>query len=168
MKKSILSILLIIPLTAVLLNAQPRRGPSPEQQEKFRSMKIAYYTEALELSSEEAEKFWPVFNEYEAKKNELHKARRTLFREYMNDMESISDGEAEKMIDNYFEFQKKELAQEIEFYDRIREVLPPRKTMKLHLTEMRFREHMLKQLRGGNRPEGGKGQQRGRSTEELP
>ena len=38
-------------------SAQPRRGQQ-ERMEHYRSMKIAYFTDNLEFSPEEAEKFW--------------------------------------------------------------------------------------------------------------
>jgi len=35
-----------------------------ESGEKIRSLEIAYLTKQLQLTPEEAEKFWPVFNQY--------------------------------------------------------------------------------------------------------
>ena len=80
MKKITLALILLISLPALLINAQGRPRVSPETQEKFRSMKIAYFTEELEFTSQEAEKFWPIYNEYEKKKSDLHGERRKSFR----------------------------------------------------------------------------------------
>ncbi|MCC6289328.1 MAG: hypothetical protein IT249_15725 [Chitinophagaceae bacterium] len=36
----------------------------PEKGERIKSLEIAYFTRQLQLTPEEAEKFWPVFNQY--------------------------------------------------------------------------------------------------------
>ena len=36
-------------------------------KERIRAYKTAYITQELDLSSSEAEKFWPVYNEYDKK-----------------------------------------------------------------------------------------------------
>ena len=76
MKKTTFAFMLLISVPVLFINAQDRRERDPERREKFNSMKIAYFTEELELTSAEAEKFWPVYNEYEKKKSALHWERR--------------------------------------------------------------------------------------------
>ena len=82
MKKTTFALILLISIPALLINAQGRTDRSPESREKFRSIKIAYFTEELELTSEEAEKFWPVYNEYDKKKSDLHRQHRKSFRSF--------------------------------------------------------------------------------------
>ena len=65
MKKLILFLTLIIGVSYIC-SAQPARG------EKLEAIKVAYITKELNLTSSEAEKFWPVYNEYF---KELKKAR---------------------------------------------------------------------------------------------
>jgi len=160
MKKTTFALILLIFVPALLINAQGRRGWDPATQEKFRSMKIAFFTDELEFTTEEAEKFWPVYHKYEEKQSDLHRERRNSFRGSMEEFETISDEQAEEMIKKHLEFQKKDLQLEIELYTNIKEILPPKKIAKLHITEMRFREHMLKQLRGERGGQGGPGSRR--------
>ncbi len=65
MKKYILFLALFIGV-GYICSAQPQRG------EKIEAIKVAYITKELSLTSSEAEKFWPVYNEYF---KELKKAR---------------------------------------------------------------------------------------------
>jgi hypothetical protein len=51
---------------AVAQNANAQRS------EKIKALKIAFITQKLQLSSAEAEKFWPVYNQYE---NEIRQIR---------------------------------------------------------------------------------------------
>ena len=148
MKKTIFAFILLISIPVLQNNAQGRQERSPESHEKFRSMKVAYFTEELGLTSEEAEKFWPVYNEYDNKRSELSRERRKVFREFSAEMETRSDEQAVEMVDRHIEFQKKGLKLEIDFYAKIKEILPPKKIIKIYITEVHFREHMLMQLRG--------------------
>jgi hypothetical protein len=65
MKKIILFLSVFIGV-GYICSAQPHRG------EKVEAIKVAYITKELNLTSSEAEKFWPVYNEYF---KELKKAR---------------------------------------------------------------------------------------------
>ncbi|MDY5317469.1 MAG: hypothetical protein SPH10_03165, partial [Candidatus Cryptobacteroides sp.] len=61
----------LLTLAASPMTAQERRqdgGNRNKWEESMRAEKIAYFTEALELTSEEAEKFWPVYNKCEKEK----------------------------------------------------------------------------------------------------
>ena len=160
MQKTTFVLILLISVPTLLLNAQSRAGRSAETQEKFKSMKVAYFTEELEFTSQEAEKFWPVYNEHEKKKSALHRERRKLLQSFESEIESLSDEKAREMIEKHLESQKKDLQLDIEFYAKIKEVLPPKKIMKLHITELGFREHMLKQLRGERDGQGNKRQEK--------
>ena len=37
--------------------------------EKFSTYKIGFFTKKMNLTSQEAEKFWPIYNEYQKQKN---------------------------------------------------------------------------------------------------
>ena len=154
MKKTLLAFLISIP--AFMLNAQEKTGWKQEHHEKIRSMKIAYFTERLEFTPEEAEKFWPVYNEYEKKKAGLHGERRKNFRRFGSEMETLTDEQAREMLDQFVEFHRKETELAVSFHEQIKEILPPKKIIKLYITEVQFREHMLRQLRGERYGPGGK------------
>ena len=68
MKKYFL-ILLVLLAGISVARAQDDTGPKAE---KIQALKIAFITQKLQLSSAEAEKFWPVYNEYE---NEIKNLR---------------------------------------------------------------------------------------------
>jgi hypothetical protein len=125
---------------------QPNRHE--ERREKYRAMKIAYFTENLDLTPEEAEKFWPVYNKHEKSKGELMKNRRLKARDFAEQAGSVSEEEAQKIIDQHIENRQKEIQLEIDLHKELKKILPATKIMKLYITEVQFREHMLRQFRG--------------------
>ncbi|MCK4853012.1 MAG: hypothetical protein KAT31_02090 [Bacteroidales bacterium] len=149
-KARILSLIFFFSTITLILNAQERKGRE-QHIEKFRSMKIAFITDRIELSPEEAEKFWPLYNENEKKKQELSGYRKMRSRNFSQQMENLSDEEVEEMIDNIIETRKKEAQLSAEFHEDLKNILPPKKIMKLYITEIQFREYMLRRIRDERR-----------------
>jgi Spy/CpxP family protein refolding chaperone len=95
MKNSVLKTLFLLACISFssIATSQPM-GPPPaqkgkaelqgEKKENIEAMKIAFITNKLELSPEEAQKFWPVYNQYNEKLKDLRKKRRQDEREAKN------------------------------------------------------------------------------------
>ena len=64
MKMKILSITAYLIITSLTLWAQAENSPEKDDLKKIQAMEVAYITKELNLSPEEAQKFWPVFNQY--------------------------------------------------------------------------------------------------------
>ena len=151
----ILTLILILCNLTLVLNAQERKGRE-EHIEKFRSMKIAFFTEKLELTPDEAEKFWPLYNDFENKKQEVSKNRHRRPRFMDEQLENMTDQEAEKMADDMIKSRKKEVELAEAFHEDLKEIFPPKKVMKFYITEHQFREYMLRKIRDDHR--GGSGE----------
>ena len=61
MKKLIFIFCLVC--VSMTVSAQPQERK--EMKEKIKTMKIAFITEKLDLSTSEAEKFWPIYNAFD-------------------------------------------------------------------------------------------------------
>ncbi|MEN9333833.1 MAG: hypothetical protein RLY35_1013 [Bacteroidota bacterium] len=80
MKKYIITFLTAALMSATILaqpdhHGPPKNGPS---KEKIESLRRAYYTQELNLSPTEAEKFWPIYNSFEEHKKQHQKKMRQL------------------------------------------------------------------------------------------
>lgn len=153
----ILTLILMLCNLTLSLNAQERKGRE-EQIEKFRSMKIAFFTERLELTPVEAELFWPAYNENEKKKREISHHKHLRRRNIDEQLENMSDEEAEKKVDAMMEAREKEVQLASDFHDDLKKILPPKKVMRFYITEIEFREYMLRKIRdergGGSNKKG--------------
>jgi len=67
MKKNLL--LLTFSFLITILHAQDKQ---PRPGSKIEAMKIAYITNKINLSTEEAQKFWPIYNKYAAEIREVY------------------------------------------------------------------------------------------------
>jgi hypothetical protein len=135
-------------LMLLCLSASGQRpGDHEKRMEEYRAMKIAYFTENLGLTPQEAEKFWPLYNQYEQEKDKLRRNRMVRSKEFAEKADQLSEKEAEEIIDKYIENRQKELDLDVQFNADLKTILPARKIMKLYITEVQFREYMLRQIR---------------------
>jgi hypothetical protein len=112
-----------------------------QQGKRIEAMRIAFITQRLNLTSEEAQQFWPVFNQFTEKMQQIKgpKTETTL--------DDVSDADAEKMILAEFDKEAKELELKKEYYQKLKKVLPVRKVAKLYRAERDFKNELVKYLK---------------------
>lgn len=140
-----LSIILIIQLTSFAVFSQNNET----RKEKLKSMKIAFITEKLDLSADEAQKFWPTYNEYDKAREELMKNRKALMKSYKDETTVLSDKDAELLADNFVKFELNEAKLMEEYHIKFKKVLSAQKLIKLYQADRQFKNHLLKQLGEG-------------------
>jgi hypothetical protein len=151
----LLPTLLFISSIALAQPGQVDKMNKGERKEKVEAMKIAYLTTKLELSPTEAQQFWPVFNEFEAKIQAIRQSRRKDSREGQDNLDQLSDKEVESLIDSEVAFRQKELDVMKEYHSKFKAVLPIRKVAKLYRAQEDFKRELLKKIqerKGERRP----------------
>ena len=126
-------------------------------RERIKAYKTAYITQELDLSSKEAEKFWPVYNDYEKKLFSLRVLKVREERNRIKDQggfENLSDKEAKEALNTLIQNDKEIIQIKEKLYKDLSDVLSPVKILKLHKAEMDFNKKLLSQYkknRGQNR-----------------
>ena len=100
----------ILLILTVLISALPGLGAQDKGKkdchDKWKAEKIAYLTAALDLTSAEAEKFWPVYNKCEREKRNSFKVSMDAYKALD---EAIKAGKGDKeintLLDKYIESQ---------------------------------------------------------------
>lgn len=138
-------------LIGVSAVAQPR---FKEKREKIKALKVAYITDELKLNSEEATKFWPIYNAFEDKQLELKQDKMRSYIDRFNggEVEKMSEKEALNFL-NQMENTEEELFQlRKKFIFNLKGVLSPIKIIKLRKAEEGFNRKLLQQYRDKNNP----------------
>ena len=115
--------------------AFPLSAQDKQRSEQIESVKVAFITQKLDLNSSEAEKFWPVYNNYQREMKVVFNARRTA----KNDPDTKLDGELDietRLLDT-----RKKYKQEFS------KVIASEKVSLFFQAEREFREQMIKELR---------------------
>ncbi len=128
-------------LTVTIVSGQGRPG-----MDKIKSLKVAFITERVGLTSNEATMFWPVYNEHEEALAQIRRKERMDIRSKMMDFENLSDSEANKLLDQLIELEKQKQELNVEFLSNIREVISPKKTFLLIKAEEDFKKRLLRQI----------------------
>jgi len=148
MMKKIAILVLLSSLFATAGIAQKNRS-----DDRIKAMRVGFITEMLDLTPEEAQQFWPVYNEYESEKRNLRKSHREIMRSGKN-IEELSDSEVESMINAYLAYEENQLALNKQLVTDLRNVIPAKKIAKLIKAEKAFKEKIVDLLgqrgRGGN------------------
>ncbi len=132
--------LILVTLTMILF-----AGWSHAQQDKkgfekrLNAMRVAFITQELDLSSDEAKVFWPIYDAYTAERKTLRKEKRTTRKSG-----NITADEAEEMIEGSFENDAKEIELKKKYYGQLKSVIPVEKVAKLAQAERTFRNKILK------------------------
>ncbi len=154
MKKLLSIALSFYPLTNALI-AQPPPQDEPGN-EKIEALKIGYITKRLDLTAAESQKFWPVYNQYEAEKKEIRKSTIGTIKELKEDGD-FTNAEAEAAIAKHLEFKSRDLELTKKYVAEFRKILPATKVAKLVTAEEHFKKMLMKQAQQGG-PKQGAGQ----------
>jgi hypothetical protein len=147
---------------ATALFAQPQK-PSEEQRkkdfERIKAEKIAFITSELDLSPEEAQVFWPVYNQCWKELLESHKTMTDAFYAFHGKRgDELSDKALEAKLDEYIAASKAHNQVMSDWYPKFRSVLPVRKVAKLYQAEEAFQRRMIDNLKRQHpgKPQGSK------------
>ena len=126
------------------LYAYCAHSQSKEVLDKIETRKIAHITKELDLTPEQAEKFWPIYREFS-------KQRRAINQEFVRarkgiDPNTASDEEMKRLVDLGLQVKEKQLGLERQYSDRIREVISNRQMLNLREAEDEFRQMLLRRV----------------------
>lgn len=147
-----LSFLMFMPVAIFAQDTQQNR------KDKIETMHIAYLSQKLNLTSAEAEKFWPIYNQYKANQDQLRKQRMNNIQsvKQAGGVDNISDATAQKLIADETDLETRELDLRKEYVTKFQQVIPVRKVAQFFVAEDEFKRYLLGQLgrRHGGRDRG--------------
>jgi len=114
--------------------------------EKIKAMKVAFITQKLNLTVDEAQKFWPVYNEFDLKRTNILNSKQSILRDLHSNFLSYSDKEIEKKLDKRMEYEKQEVELKMTYYQKFKQVLPIKKVASLYSAEIQFKRELIKRL----------------------
>lgn len=136
-----------------------RHHNDEDWKNRIMSMKISYLTDELELTPEEAQAFWPIYNQAQ---EETHKAMEAVMSAFWEMDKAIKENKSDKEITNLLHKYTLALAAsknvEAKYIPQYEKVLSGKKVAKLFVGEEKFRMKQIRRLGGApNPPEGKEG-----------
>lgn len=151
MKKLIIAAITLLiagaPLTDLRGQGQGTgQGAMQGDSEKLTAYKIAFFTRNLNLTPSEAEKFWPLYNDYSARKNKLQADRIVLMRYAAQNEVNMTDSELTSTADKLVKTFADEAEMVVAFNETLKKILPPAKVIKLYQIENQYKQQLLREL----------------------
>lgn len=145
MKRFIFALL----LTPMIIMAQPERERPDRTQmrERIKSERIAFITEQVKLSPEEAQSFWPVYNNFTSELEQIRKDLRKLRKNRSAQLDKLSDKELDEAFAEELRLMDRQNTLMKENHQQIRKILPARKVAQLYDAEQKFRMQLMKRMR---------------------
>ncbi|CAM1347305.1 sensor of ECF-type sigma factor [Tenacibaculum insulae] len=134
-------------LSCFTLKAQAKK----ESHEKIRTYKIAYLTEKLNLTENEAQKFWPIYNKFDKKRRELYREERFEIRKKIKDqggLENLSEKDSEVILTQIQLISQQKYEVKKAFHHKVSKILSFKKILLLQMSEHEFNRKLIKKLKG--------------------
>lgn len=164
--KTLLFVMSLFIATTNLFAFSPYGHGNHEEIEK---MKVAFLTERLDLTVEEAQAFWPVYNEFERVKKELREQFKSSFKGKDFDVETLSEEESKEYVASKLAYEKAKFDAELKFQESLEKIFTYKKIALLYSSEREFKKNLFKEMKnrseqcGGGQGSGPKGgQQQGK------
>ncbi|MFT5858645.1 MAG: hypothetical protein ACI865_000733 [Flavobacteriaceae bacterium] len=143
------SILGVILLLSPIVYGQPGRNqpnPKKEREEKIEQLKIAFITKELDLTTSEAEKFWPAYNAMSDDLKRERKGRKAKSKKLKENYEGMTEDQVRKSSEDIMDSEIKEVKLKKDHMGKIATVIGYKKTVKLLSVEQKFKRELLRKL----------------------
>ncbi len=115
-----------------------------QAMEKIQSARIALITSRLGLTPAQAEKFWPIYNEYLSKRKGL---RQELIDDRRGvDVNHLTEDQSKKLMQQSLDIQQKMLDLEKQYSQRLEQVITAQQMIELRQAEQDFRRMIIERL----------------------
>jgi len=140
--KTLLTLLLII--SSLSLYAQEKKDA---RQERIHTLKVGFLTERLDLSTQEAQEFWPIYNAFDKDMESLRKSEHEALRTYRKNAENISEETAQEILDTILKVQETRTTLKSKLAKKLINKMSTKKVLALFKAEEDFKRQLLKELR---------------------
>lgn len=117
---------------------------SQGDKERIQALKVAHITNALELTQEEAIKFWPIYNKFD---EENHKLKAQGKNHRGVDFETLTEKEAEALLKEINNIHEKRAELMKKYMKDLEDVLSAKKILMLRKAEDDFKHKMFEEYK---------------------
>ena len=124
---------------------------SAQDDDKITKMKISFFTDQLDLSTKEAQQFWPVYNHHNDKYDSLKENKWRGIVKRLKKVDELSEAEASKLLADYREYKRLRYEYREDFIKDLKGVITDKKIMQLKHAEYEFDKKLLDRYRSSDK-----------------
>jgi len=141
----------LLPLLIAILFISTAFAQHPKRK-KIKALKAAHITTELNLTSSEAEKFWPIYNSSEEKHHQLRNESRQLRRKLKEGFDTISESDAKNILQKSIDLQNRMHQERNKLTSDLIRFLPAKKIILLKKAEEDFTRKLIKKFKDHRGP----------------
>jgi len=123
-------------------------GSFDSGKDQLKSRKVTLFSNRIGFTPREAERFWPVYNEYSTKLENLKNEQRKVLRQLSKFETMENEKDVKALLDTYVASCIQESTLFQEYYKKFCAILPPSKVVRLYLAEEEFTQILIRFLSG--------------------
>jgi hypothetical protein len=135
MSKLGFSILMVVGMLWATAHAQTETDSVELQRSMIETERKMIVAKNLDLSDEEGEAFWKVYNDFQRDLREVGDKRIKLLKEFRANFEGLTDEKARELLDGWFEFREERVSVSKAYVKKFLKVLPARKVARYYQIE---------------------------------
>ena len=122
---------------------------SDEKRKKIEIQKIAFITKSLDLSSEEAQVFWPVYNNFSDEMKSIKEKIRDNMSSMRKDRSSLTETQIGEIMEQKFKMEQMVLDIKVKFNKEFQKVISNKQIAALYHAEKEFKKELLNKIKKG-------------------
>lgn len=144
--KQVTKYIFICVFCMIALSAMAQPGT---KRDKIDALRVSFISSKVSLTTQENQLFWPLYNEYNDKADNIKKSFRQQFVKDV-DFTTLSDKEAEAYLIAELLVKQKEYELSKEYYEKFKKVLPIKKIALIRRAEDDFKKELIKNIKGNS------------------
>ena len=117
--------------------------PQGDKHERIQAARVTFLTEKMQLTPEQAQKFWPVYNEFHKKRRDLKRKARVFKGQ---DLDKLTDAQLREGIKEMMDGKTKEAELEKSYSEKFLTVISPKQLATMYRAEKEFMKMLIKRL----------------------
>ncbi|WP_289044306.1 hypothetical protein [uncultured Olleya sp.] len=120
-----------------------------KQHEKIKALKVAHITEQLDLTTKEAEAFWPIYNKFEEDRYKIRESSSEKRKRV--DAQKLTESQAEQLVKEMQELEATKFKMDKDYVAKLSKIISYKKIVLLFNSERTFKKKMIEEYRGRHR-----------------
>lgn len=121
-----------------------------DRLERIKAFKVAFITEKLDLTPNEAQGFWPIYNKYSDDSDKIRRGQREEYRQNVKRGEKLSDladEVSEKFVVSFLSAEEAQLQLKKKLVKDLKSIISSKKVWRLIRAEDEFKQKMIEEYK---------------------
>ena len=115
-----------------------------KDRERIQALKVSFITEKLDLTTKEAQAFWPIYNAYDEKSRKYkYEDMRSIRKEIKENAATLTDAKAEELLNKFVQAENTLHQERVNLIVNLKKIISPKKIILLKATEDDFNRKLF-------------------------